>query len=80
MVIGSMFTVPRGTRAHGPNKNLMKRCCLTSRQIPSETKNLAAQEPEKLAELKRLYAKWSDEVDAECRNLGLKPKHPAKPK
>lgn len=46
----------------------------------SETKNLAAQEPEKLAELKRLYATWSDQVDAECRELGLTPKHPAKPK
>jgi hypothetical protein len=44
----------------------------------SETNNLALQQPEKLAELKRLYSIWSEEVDAECRALGLSPKQPAK--
>ena len=43
----------------------------------SETNNLAKQQPEKLAELKRLYSIWSEEVDAECRALGLSPKQPA---
>ena len=31
-------------------------------------------QPAKLAELKKLYAAWSDKVDADCRELGLEPK------
>jgi arylsulfatase A-like enzyme len=47
----------------------------------SEQRDLAAEHPAKLAELKKLYAAWSDEVDADCRKLGLEPKFPkpAKP-
>lgn len=41
-----------------------------------ETRDLALEHPEKLAELKRLYNAWSDEVDADCRALGLTPKFP----
>jgi arylsulfatase A-like enzyme len=41
-----------------------------------EQKNLAAQQPEKLAELRRLYETWSSEVDAECQAMGLQPKFP----
>lgn len=46
-----------------------------------EQHDLAAEQPAKLAELKRLYEAWSDEVDADCRKLGLKPKmaQPAAP-
>lgn len=42
----------------------------------SEQRDLAAEQPAKLAELKKLYAAWSDEVDADCRKLGLEPKFP----
>jgi hypothetical protein len=42
----------------------------------SEQRDLAAEQPVKLAELKKLYAAWSDEVDADCRKLGLEPKFP----
>ena len=42
----------------------------------SEQHDLAATQPEKLAALKRLYAAWSAEVDADCRKLGLEPKMP----
>jgi arylsulfatase A-like enzyme len=41
-----------------------------------ERRNLAREQPAKLAELKKLYAAWSDEVDADCRRLGLEPKFP----
>jgi arylsulfatase A-like enzyme len=42
----------------------------------SEQRDLATEEPAKLAELKKLYAAWSDEMDADCRRLGLEPKFP----
>ena len=42
----------------------------------SEQNDLAAKQPEKLAELKRLYSAWSEEVDADCRKRGLEPKFP----
>ena len=44
-----------------------------------EQLDLAASEPGKLAELKALYQAWSDEVDADCRKLGLAPKFPNVP-
>lgn len=69
-----------GDASPGPKQKPHEEMLFNLATDSSETKNLAAQEPEKLAELKRLYAKWSDEVDAECRSLGLKPKNPAKPK
>ena len=40
----------------------------------SEQHDLAAENPGKLAELKKLYEAWSAEVDADCRKLGLEPK------
>lgn len=45
----------------------------------AETNDLAAARPDKLAEIKRLYAAWSDDVDADCRALGLEPKFPPRP-
>ena len=39
-----------------------------------EQYDLAAEQPEKLAELKKLYEAWSDEVDADCRKIGIEPK------
>jgi hypothetical protein len=40
----------------------------------SEANDLAAREPAKLAELKKLYEAWSAEVDADCRRMGLTPR------
>ncbi|MCX6872997.1 MAG: sulfatase-like hydrolase/transferase [Verrucomicrobia bacterium] len=42
----------------------------------SEQHDLAAENPGKLAELKKLYETWSADVDADCRKLGLEPKFP----
>jgi arylsulfatase A-like enzyme/lysophospholipase L1-like esterase len=41
-----------------------------------ERRDLAAENPGKLAELRKLYEAWSDGVDADCRALGLRPKFP----
>ena len=38
-----------------------------------EQTDLAAQQPEKLAALKKLYETWSADVDADCRKLGVEP-------
>ena len=40
----------------------------------SEQHDLSADEPAKLAELKKHYEKWSNEVDADCQGMGLAPK------
>jgi arylsulfatase A-like enzyme len=39
-----------------------------------EQVDLAQQNPTKLAELRKLFESWSDEVDADCRKLGFQPK------
>ncbi len=46
-----------------------------------EQHDLSTERPEQLAELKKLYQAWSDEVDADCRKLGIEPKglKPLKP-
>lgn len=41
-----------------------------------EERDLAASQPVKIAEIKGLYETWSDEMDADCRGLGLEPKFP----
>jgi len=41
-----------------------------------EKNDLAATNPEKLAELRGLYEAWSAAVDADCRKLGIKPLFP----
>jgi arylsulfatase A-like enzyme len=41
---------------------------------PSEQHDLAAENPDKLRELRALYQRWSEEVDHDCRRLGLTPK------
>ena len=39
-----------------------------------EQHDLAAEQPEKLAQLKAFFKAWSAEVDADCRKLGIEPK------
>ena len=40
----------------------------------SEQNDLSNKHPEKLTEIKQRYQAWSNEVDADCRKLGLEPK------
>jgi hypothetical protein len=39
---------------------------------------LSAEQPGKLRELQELYADWCDEVDADCRQLGIEPPTPGR--
>jgi arylsulfatase A-like enzyme len=41
---------------------------------PNEQRDLADVNRDKLTELRALYQRWSDEVDNDCRQLGLTPK------
>ena len=70
-----------GDAAPGPKQKPAQDMLFNLATDISEQHDLAAEQPVKLAELKKLYAAWSDEVDAECRKLGLEPKFPkpAKP-
>ena len=42
-----------------------------------EQHDLAAEHPERLAELKKYYETWNAAVDADCRKLGIDPPKPA---
>lgn len=44
----------------------------------SEQKDVSVQHPEVLMELKKLYTAWCQEVDADCRKLGIEPPKAAK--
>lgn len=70
-----------GEAAPGPKQKPAQEMLFNLATDISEQHNLAAEHPDKLAELKQLYAAWSDEMDADCRKLGLEPKFPkpAKP-
>ena len=70
-----------GDAAPGPKQKPAQDMLFNLATDISEQHDLAAEQPVKLAELKKLYAAWSDEVDADCRKLGLEPKFPkpAKP-
>ena len=65
-----------GDAAPGPKQKPAQDRLFNLASDISEQRDLAAEQPAKLAELKMLYAAWSDEVDADCRKLGLKPKFP----
>ena len=70
-----------GDAAPGPKQKPAQDMLFNLATDIREQHDLAAEQPAKLAELKKLYAAWSDEVDADCRKLGLEPKFstPAKP-
>jgi len=63
-----------GDAAPGPKQRPAQDMLFNLADDLGEQRDLAAQQPNKLAELKMLYATWSNEVDADCRKLGLEPK------
>ncbi len=70
-----------GAEQPGPRQKPARDMLFNLREDIAEQHDLAAQHPEKLAELKKLYEAWSAEVDADCRKLGIEPrgsKPPAK--
>ncbi len=62
-----------GARLPGPKQKAAVDMLFNLAEDVEEQNNLAAERPEKLAELKRLYEQWSTEVDADCRELGVSP-------
>lgn len=65
-----------GDAAPGPKQEPAQDMLFNLATDICEQRDLAAEQPVKLAELKKLYEAWSDEVDADCRKLGLEPKFP----
>jgi arylsulfatase A-like enzyme len=62
-----------GAEMPGPQQKPAKNMLFNLASDPSEQHDLAAQYPEKLAGLIKLYKAWSAEVDADCRKLGIEP-------
>ncbi|MBM3858985.1 MAG: sulfatase [Verrucomicrobia bacterium] len=62
-----------GAAEPGPNQTPARDMLFNLANDVSEQHDLAAQHPETLATLKKLYEAWSAEVDADCRKLGLEP-------
>jgi len=63
-----------GDASPGPRQKPARDMLFDPTADSSEQNDLSDRQPEKLAELKRLYQAWSDAVDADCRKLGLQPK------
>ncbi len=68
-----------GDSTPGPRQKLGRDMLFNLANDLSEQHDLAAEQPAKLAELKKLYEAWSAEVDADCRRLGIEPKVPKAP-
>lgn len=62
-----------GSEQPGPNQKPARDMLFDLSRDPGEQHDLAAAEPQKLAELKQRYESWSAAVDADCRKLGLAP-------
>lgn len=63
-----------GSDVPGPKQTPAREMLFNLASDISEANDLAAREPAKLAELKKLYEAWSAEVDADCRRMGLTPR------
>ncbi|MDP6115705.1 MAG: sulfatase-like hydrolase/transferase [Planctomycetota bacterium] len=67
-----------GTERPGPKHIPARDMLFNLADDLSEQNDLAADKPDKLAELKHRYDAWSAEVDADCRKLGIEPPMPGK--
>jgi arylsulfatase A-like enzyme len=65
-----------GAEAPGPRQTPAKNMLFNLGTDPSEQQDVAAEYPEKLAALIKLYEAWSADVDADCRKLGIEPPQP----
>jgi arylsulfatase A-like enzyme len=63
-----------GSDVPGPRQTPAREMLFHLASDISEVKDIAAKEPAKLAELKKLYDAWSADVDADCRKMGLTPR------
>jgi arylsulfatase A-like enzyme len=67
-----------GTEHPGPNHTPARDMLFNLADDVSEQRDLSAEQPEKLRSLQELYADWCDEVDADCRKLGIEPPMPGR--
>ena len=65
-----------GASDPGPQQTPARDMLFNLAQDIGEKNDLAAINPEKLAELRGLYEAWSAAVDADCRGLGIEPLFP----
>ncbi len=65
-----------GDAAPGPKQTPGRDMLFNLAEDLGEQHDLSARHPERLAELKKRYETWSDEVDADCRRLGIEPPRP----
>ena len=66
-----------GTEQPGPNQTPARDMLFNLANDVGEQHDLAAEHPERLAELKKRYETWDAEVDTDCRKLGIDPPKPA---
>lgn len=62
-----------GTERPGPNQTPARDYLFNLADDLEEKNDLGGEYPEKLAELKQLYAKWDEAMDRDCRQMGIDP-------
>jgi arylsulfatase A-like enzyme len=65
-----------GAEAPGPKQTPAKDMLFNLVTDVGEQHDLATEYPERLMALRKLYQTWSDDVDADCRKLGIEPPMP----
>jgi arylsulfatase A-like enzyme len=63
-----------GDAVPGPKQTPAREMLFNLANDISEQHDLSADEPARLADLRKRYEKWSNEVDADCKGMGLAPK------
>jgi arylsulfatase A-like enzyme len=68
-----------GSERAGPRQTAARDMLFNLADDIGQRNDLAAQHPEKLAELKKRYEAWSAQADDDCRALGIEPKGLGRP-
>jgi len=68
-----------GTEHPGPRHTPARDMLFNLADDLGEKNDLSAKHPDVLRQLKQLYSTWSDQMDADCRKLGIKPPAARKP-
>ena len=69
-----------GTEQAGPRQTPARDYLFNLAEDLGEKNDLSTKHPEILQELKQLYAKWDQEMDDDCRQLGIDPPQIRKPR
>ena len=74
--VGNRVRNDTGAEAPGPKQTPAKDMLFNLVTDVGEQRDLATEYPERLMALRKLYQTWSDDVDADCRKLGIEPPMP----